>query len=806
MAFACYAIFHILPVLILLPFLAIAQTNGTFPIGMSLTANDEVPSWLSPSGDFAFGFHQLDNKDQFLLSIWYAKIPDKTIVWYANGDNPAPRGSKVELTADGGLVLNDPQGKEIWRSEPIIGSVAYGVMNDTGNFVLESSNSNKLWQSFDYPTDTMLPTQTMMRGGVLSSRKSATNFSTGRFQFRLLNDGNLVLNTINLDTKFAYDAYYISDTYDGSNSSNSGYQVIFNESGYMYILIQNGQRSPLTPGKTVPATDFYHRATLDFDGVFAQYYHPKMSSNNGNWSVVWSEPENICVKIVGGVGSGACGYNSICKLNEYGRPICKCPLGFSLLDPNDEYGSCIRDFNESCEEDEDSVEDLYDFLMLIDTDWPSSDYEELKPFNEEECKKSCLHDCMCATAIHRGDSCWKKKLPLSNGRVDSSVNGKAFIKFRKGTVPSQNPPHSNPFPKKDKKGNSLAGSVLLGSSVSINFVFLSAFCVGFYFIYHKKLKKIHQAESATESNLRSFTYEELAKATNDFEEEVGRGSFGIVYKGELNMVSTNVVAVKKLDRVVEKREKEFRTEVDVIGQTHHKNLVQLIGFCDEGQHRLLVYKFMSNGTLASFLFGGSTPSWNIRTQIAVGIARGLLYLHEECGTQIIHCDIKPENVLLDDYYNARISDFGLAKLLMMDQSQTLTTIRGTRGYVAPEWFRSTPITLKVDVYSFGVLLLEIICCRRCVDAEMHMGEIAVLTDWACDCYQGGTLNALVEDDMEAMNDIMNLERFVKLAIWCIQEDPSLRPTMRKVTQMLEGVLEVTAPPNPYPSFSISTTG
>uniref|UniRef100_A0A2N9J640 Non-specific serine/threonine protein kinase n=1 Tax=Fagus sylvatica TaxID=28930 RepID=A0A2N9J640_FAGSY len=606
---------------------------------MSLTANDEVPSWLSPSGDFAFGFHQLDNKEQFLLSIWYANIPDKTVVWYANGDNPAPRGSKVELRADGGLVLNDPQGKEIWRSEPIIGSVAYGVMNDTGNFVLESSNSNKLWQSFDYPTDTMLPTQTMMRGGVLSSRKSATNFSTGRFQFRLLNDGNLVLNTINLDTKLAYDAYYISDTYDGSNSSNSGYQVIFNESGYMYILIQNGQRSPLTPGKTVPATDFYHRATLDFDGVFAQYYHPKMSSNNGNW-----------------------------------------------------------DFNESCEEDEDSVEDLYDFLMLIDTDWPSSDYEELNPFNEEECKKSCLHDCMCATAIHRGDSCWKKKLPLSNGRVDSSVNGKAFIKFRKGTVPSQNPPHSNPFPKKDKKGNSPAGSVLL---------------------------------------------------------------------------------VKKLDRVVEKREKEFRTEVDVIGQTHHKNLVQLIGFCDEGQHRLLVYKFMSNGTLASFLFGGSTPSWNIRTQIAVGIARGLLYLHEECGTQIIHCDIKPENVLLDDYYNARISDFGLAKLLMMDQSQTLTTIRGTRGYVAPEWFRSTPITLKVDVYSFGVLLLEIICCRRCVDAEMHMGEIAVLTDWACDCYQGGMLNALVEDDMEAMNDIMNLERFVKLAIWCIQEDPSLRPTMRK---------------------------
>lgn len=139
--------------------------------------------------------------------------------------------------------------------------------------------------------------------------------------------------------------------------------------------------------------------------------------------------------------------------------------------------------------------------------------------------------------------------------------------------------------------------------------------------------------------------------------------------------------------------KEFKTEVNVIGQTHHKNLVRLIGFCDEGSHRLLVYEFLSNGSLAGFLFGDLRLSWNQRVQIAIGIAKGLLYLHDECNNPIIHCDIKPQNILLDDYYNARISDVGLAKLLRMDQSETQTDIRGTKGYVAPEWFRNMPVTV-----------------------------------------------------------------------------------------------------------------
>lgn len=206
---------------------------------------------------------------------------------------------------------------------------------------------------------------------------------------------------------------------------------------------------------------------------------------------------------------------------------------------------------------------------------------------------------------------------------------------------------------------------------------------------------------------------------------------------------------------------------------------------------------MSNGTLADFLFENSRHEWNQRIKIASGIARGLFYLHEECDTQIIHCDIKPQNILLDDSLNARISDFGLAKLLMCGQTRTQTGIRGTKGYVAPEWFRNTQVTTKVDVYSYGVMLMEMICCRKSFEPERDNEEEVVLTDWVYDCYKGGRLALLVTNDEEAKSDMKKLEMLVMVTIWCIQEDPSLRPSMRMVSQMIEGVSPVTAPPCPY---------
>ncbi|TKY50559.1 G-type lectin S-receptor serine/threonine-protein kinase RLK1 [Spatholobus suberectus] len=618
---------------ILLPLLQLpyvsAQTQNNVSIGKTLVAGNGGAQWLSPSGEFAFGFRQLEN-GLFLLAIWYQNIPHDSFIWYANGDNPAPKGSKLELNEYSGLVLKSPQGVGLWTSQPISGTISYGLMNDTGNFQLLDKNSQVLWESFGNPTDTLVPTQIMEVKGTLSSRQKEANFSRGRFQFRLLEDGNAVLNPINLPTNYTYEAYYISVTYDPANKTNSGYRVIFDNSGF----------------------------------------------------------------------------------------------------------------------------------------------------------------------------CWKKKLPLSNGRRDRAVGGSAFIKLMRNGVSSTSPP--NPFIE-DKKYEKDQGtlitviSVLLGGSVFVNFLLVSAVCIGFYFYYSKKSST---NKIVAESNLRSFTFGELVQATNNFKEELGRGSCGIVFKGTTDLAT---IAVKKLDKMLKDSDKEFKTEVNVIGQTHHKNLVRLLGYCDEGEHRILVYEFLSNGTLANFLFGDFKRNWNQRVQIAFGIARGLVYLHDECCTQIIHCDIKPQNILLDEHYNARISDFGLSKLLMINQSRTETGIRGTKGYVAPDWFRSAPITTKVDVYSFGVLLLEIICCRRNVDGEVGNEEKAILTDWAYDCYKAGRIDILVENDDEAISDINRLERFVMVAIWCLQEDPSLRPTMKKVMLMLEGIAPVTIPPSPCPYTSVSVS-
>ncbi|TKY68746.1 G-type lectin S-receptor serine/threonine-protein kinase RLK1 [Spatholobus suberectus] len=794
--------------IILLPFLpvsVVAQTKSKLTIGDSHTATTSTSRWLvsSPSGDFAFGFLPLeDTPDLFILCIWYAKISNKTIVWFANRDNPAPEDSKVELTADDGLVLTAPNGSQLWNTGGVSVSVSSGVFNDTGNLVLQDGDSNSVWESFTDYRDTLLPSQTMERGQKLSSKLRENDFNKGRFELFFQNDGNLVMRSINLPSGYANENYYQSGTIE-SNTSSAGTQLVFDRSGDMYILRENNEIYNLSGGGStsrVSTSQFYLRATLDFDGVFTLYRHPKGSSGSEGWTPVWSHPDNICKDNLASGGSGVCGYNSICNLGDDKRPICQCPKWYSLVDPNDPYGSCKPDFVQACVVDELSKrQDLYDFEVLTDTDWPLSDYVLQKPFTDELCRQSCMEDCMCSVAIFRlGDSCWKKKLPLSNGRVDATLNGaKAFMKVRKDNSSLAVPPII--VNKNNSNTLILVGSVLLGGSAFLNLILVGAICLSTSFVlrYKKKLRRVGKSDTAVETNLRCFTYEELEEATNGFDKVLGKGAFGIVYEGVINMGSITLVAVKRLNTfLLEEVQKEFKNELNVIGLTHHKNLVRLLGFCEAESERLLVYEYMSNGTLASLLFNVEKPSWKLRLQIAIGVARGLLYLHEECSTQIIHCDIKPQNILLDDYYNARISDFGLSKLLNMNQSRTNTAIRGTKGYVALEWFKNMPITAKVDVYSYGVLLLEIVSCRKSVESEAEDEEKAILTEWAYDCYVEGALHALVENDKEALDDMEMVEKFVMIALWCVQEDPGLRPTMRNVTQMLEGVVEVQVPPCP----------
>ncbi|KAL0924279.1 hypothetical protein M5K25_005095 [Dendrobium thyrsiflorum] len=757
---------HIILLFFILPFASSAQSSPNITLGSSLSPQPNSSSiWaLSPSGDFAFGFLPLE-QGLFLLAIWFAKLPSNTVVWSANTDDNAAvvqEGSRVELMSSGRLSLLNNTGQEVWFADPGSNIVTNGAMLDTGNLVLTSDSTTYAWQSFDNPTDTILPTQMIRQGGKLSSRHSSklNDYSNGRFQLRLLQDGNLVLNTI------GYEQYWIRDnTYQVTDD-----RVFFNPNYGVMVVENNTNLYYVTTTNFSSVANLYQRATLDFDGVFRQYIYNRPGTNTNDssqnsWLAMDFVPRNICNDLtMSNGGSGACGFNSYCSING-DKPSCLCPDHYSPLDPDDIINQgCRPDFvAPSCEQ-----YDPADFEMVEkhNVDWPNEDYELLASMEEDGCKKACLEDCRCSVAVFGIGNCWKKKMPMSNGRIDPN-NGRIVI-FK---------------------------ITILGGSMLINFIAIASVIL-LILSKRRRVAEMKTESKAIKSNLHAFSYMTLEKATDKFKEELGKGSFGSVYKGVLISLGEVPVAVKKLNGMSHQGEKEFIAELTIIGRTHHRNLVQLIGFCDEGSHRLLVYEFMSNGTLASYLFQTEKPRWEKRVQIAYGVARGLSYLHDECNNQIIHCDIKPQNILLDEHLTAKISDFGLAKLLMIDQTKTKTSIRGTKGYVAPEWFKDKPITSKVDVYSFGVVLLEIVCCRKNVENDFVDDERIILTDWAYECYTKRKLEVLVQYDEDAITDHRRLERFVAVAIWCIQEEPSMRPSMKKVMQVLEGATEVPIPADP----------
>uniref|UniRef100_A0A0E0FIM8 Protein kinase domain-containing protein n=1 Tax=Oryza nivara TaxID=4536 RepID=A0A0E0FIM8_ORYNI len=291
-----------------------------------------------------------------------------------------------------------------------------------------------------------------------------------------------------------------------------------------------------------------------------------------------------------------------------------------------------------------------------------------------------------------------------------------------------------------------------------------------------------------------FSNSQLKNATKGFSEKLGEGGFGCVFKGTLPGFS--VVAVKKL-KDLRQGEKQFRSEVQTIGMIQHINLVHLLGFCAEGSKRLLVYEYLVNGSLNSHLFSNYSAklTWNLRYCIAHGIAKGLAYLHEECRHCIIHCDMKPDNVLLDAEFCPKIADFGMAKLLGRDFSRALTTMRGTIGYLAPEWISGLPITHKADVYCYGMMLLEIISGRRNSE-KIKEGRHTYFPIYAACKVNEGDVMCLLDRRLDGNADAEQLEKACRIACWCIQDAEDHRPMMGQVVHMLEGVTDVEVPPVP----------
>ncbi|KAF6142322.1 hypothetical protein GIB67_023347 [Kingdonia uniflora] len=313
------------------------------------------------------------------------------------------------------------------------------------------------------------------------------------------------------------------------------------------------------------------------------------------------------------------------------------------------------------------------------------------------------------------------------------------------------------------------------------------------------------SDMAREKPIR-FSPQHLESFTHNFSSELGSGGFGKVYKGEFpNGVQ---VAVKVLNGSLNKRvQQQFMAEVSTIGRTYHINLVRLYGFCFDPTMRALVYECMENGSLDKYLFSeNQIIGWEQLNEVAIGTAKGIAYLHEECEQRIIHYDIKPGNILLDMNFSPKVADFGLAKLCNRDSSHMIMTeCKGTPGYAAPELWMPYPVTHKCDVYSFGILLFEIIGRRRHHDDSLNQSQ-EWLPRWVWEKFEKGELDEMMELYGIEEKNKEKAERMSMVALWCVQYLPEARPLMSTVVKMLEGGLEISSPPNPFRYLESSALG
>ncbi|XP_028797268.1 putative serine/threonine-protein kinase [Neltuma alba] len=340
-----------------------------------------------------------------------------------------------------------------------------------------------------------------------------------------------------------------------------------------------------------------------------------------------------------------------------------------------------------------------------------------------------------------------------------------------------------------KQGDSSKKTIIGGVVGGASFILI---LLALFALYRRSLfKRVHRVDILGATELKgpvNYRYKDLKSATKNFSEEnkLGEGGFGDVYKGTLK--NGEVIAIKKLALEQSKKmDEDFESEVKLISNVHHRNLVRLLGCCSKGQERFLVYEYMKNNNVGQFLFGGDRGSlnWKQRYGIILGTARGLAYLHEGFHICIVHRDIKPSNILLDDDFQPKIADFGLARLLPRDQSHLNTKFAGTMGYTAPEYVMHGQLSEKVDTYCYGVVVLEIISGQKSGELKNDdQGEFLLQRAWKL--YERGMHMEFVDETLDPNEyDAEEVKKIIEIGLLCTQASPAARPTMFEVVDMIE---------------------
>ncbi|KAL6845313.1 hypothetical protein ACP4OV_024808 [Aristida adscensionis] len=791
---------------------ASASAPHTLSTGASLAVEDHArPFLVSPDGTFSCGFRNA-GENAFSFSVWYTDAADRAAVWTANPRAPVNgRGSAISFRRDGGLALADTNGTTVWESKTRGGGLTLSLL-DTGNLVIADSaaaaGARPSWQSFDWPTDTLVPSQPLTKGTRLVAGYYALYYDSDNV-LRLLYDGPEISSIYWPNPDFGVFP-------NGRTNYNSTRVGVLDDAG-VFLSSDNLRAEASDLGR--PGVK--RRMTIEQDGNVRIY---SLNAFTGGWTATWAALQQPCT------AHGLCGKNAICEYQPGLR--CSCVPGYEMVDRQDWRKGCKPMFSaaafancsrQAAAPPAPAPEKRFKFVGVHHVDFYGYDLGYNQSVTFQQCKQLCLEMCLCAAFSYRFEGrgvCYPKgvlfngyrspgfpgtiylKLPID---FDASPSSPAAARGAAGLACDPNGPRivrGSPETLGMRPGSGTKWSYFFAFAGALGLLDLLFIATGWWFLSSKQsipgsLEAAAGYRMLAAGQFRRFTYRELRDATGGFKEELGRGGSGVVYRGVLDE-GKKVVAVKRLASVARGQgDEEFWAEMAVLGRINHINLVRVWGFCSEGRHKLLVYEYVENASLDRHLFAGGGAGdgdgppplpWRERYRAALGAARGLAYLHHECLEWVIHCDVKPENILLTRDFDAKIADFGLAKLSKRDAGGVeLAHMRGTAGYLAPEWALNLPVNAKVDVYSYGVVLLEVVMGRRVSEQRTEGGERLEVSQVARALRQvvaSRNVAALVDGRLQGRFNPRQALEMVRISLACMELERGNRPTMDDVAKAL----------------------